>query len=174
MLFRSTGYNNTAIGSYAGYYNTTGHNNTFIGSGACGISPYYNNTINLGNSAITYLRAAVTNITSLSDARDKTDVADLPVGLEFIRQVRPVKFKWNTRDGKKVNVPDSGFIAQELQAVENSYNVADILGLVLSNADGSRLEATPGNLIPVIVKAIKELADKNDALTARVAVLEGK
>lgn len=35
-----------------------------------------------------------------------------------------------------------------------------------------RLEATPGNLLPVLVNAIKELSTKNDALEARIATLE--
>ena len=69
--------------------------------------------------------------------------------------MRPVKFKWATRDG---NVKDgkirSGFIAQELQ---ESQKDCDYLDLVMDN-NPDRLEAKQENLIPVLVKAIQELS----------------
>ena len=50
---------------------------------------------------------------------------------------------------------EAGFIAQDFQQVQKD-NDADYLGLVLeSNPD--KLEATPGKLIPILVKAIQEL-----------------
>jgi hypothetical protein len=84
------------------------------------------------------------------------------------------------RDGAKVGIPEAGFIAQELDAVQEQFGASDYLSLILKdNLD--RLEATPGKLLPVLVQAVKELADANDALTAsnadliaRVIALESK
>jgi len=45
-------------------------------------------------------------------------------------------------------------------------------GLVISNEDESRFEASPGKLLPLMVKAIQELANQNDELTARIVALE--
>ena len=79
--------------------------------------------------------------------------------------LRPVKFKWATRDG---NVKDgkyrAGFIAQELQALESSTSV-DYLDLVLDD-NPDKLEATEGHLLPVIIKAIQDLSAKVTALEA--------
>ena len=41
------------------------------------------NEITSGNSNVTELRCADTTISSLSDARDKTDIIDLPWGLNL-------------------------------------------------------------------------------------------
>ena len=109
----------------------------------------------------------------MSDYRDKSYIETLPVGLEFLRQVRPVKFTWNMRDGSKVGQKESGFIAQELKQVADNSPIKDWLdGLVISNEDESRFEAAPGKLLPLLVKAIQELADQNDVLTARITALE--
>ena len=181
LHYTTYGGGNTALGTCAGSSNGGGCNNTFIGFGACGIGSNCSNTITLGNNSIATIRAQVTSITALSDARDKTDIEALPIGLEFLRQVRPVKFTWNMRDGSKVGVKEGGFIAQELKQLSEDANVTDWLELVISNEDGSRLEATPGKLLPVIIKAIQDLAAQNDALTAqntdlvaRVTALENK
>jgi hypothetical protein len=122
--------------------------------------------VTFGNASITVLRAAVTTITSLSDARDKTDIVDLPLGLEFVNDLRPVKFTWEQRDSNPVKdgTSEAGFIAQEVQQVEEYHNASEYLGLIYDE-NPDKLEMTPGKLIPVLVKAIQEL-------TARVKLLE--
>ena len=100
----------------------------------------------------------------MSDRRDKTDIVDLPVGLDFINSLRAVKFKWQTREGtpSKDGTIRAGFIAQELQEAQKDH---DYLDLVMdSNPD--KLEAKQGKLIPVLVQAIKELSTKVAALEA--------
>lgn len=186
-LFSNTiGENNTAIGNWAGYgtgtnANTTGSNNTFIGNGSVGAAASDNNTITLGNASITTLRCQVGSITTFSDARDKTDIAPLAFGLNFINALNPVSFTWNMRqpepkDGEpvevygKVGVPDIGFIAQELQAAQQATGVT-IPGLVHeSNPD--RLEASPSAILPALVKAVQQLSAQVTALQAQVAALE--
>jgi hypothetical protein len=173
MYNNTSGCCNTSIGRYTGVINTTGSNNTFLGTKANGLAAGCSNTITLGNNAITTIRAQVTSITALSDYRDKAYIETLPVGLEFLRQVRPVKFTWKMRDGSKVGQKESGFIAQELKQVADNSSIKDWLdGLVISNEDESRFEAAPGKLLPLLVKAIQELADQNDVLTARIVALE--
>ena len=100
----------------------------------------------------------MTSITSLSDERDKTDIVDLPVGLDFINSLRPIKFKWQTREGvpAKDGTERAGFTAQQLKSAQTDA-AADYMNLVYeSNPD--KLEASYGNLIPVLVQAIKELS----------------
>ncbi len=95
----STGSDNTFLGVYAGEGNglnpiTTGSNNICIGSNSGAPTSSTSNSITLGNSSNNVLRCAVTSITSLSDARDKEEVAELAVGLEFVKELNPVSFVW--------------------------------------------------------------------------------
>jgi hypothetical protein len=163
----TTGNSNTAVGWCAGLTNTYGNNNTFLGNSAFGASATSCNAITLGNSSIATIRAQVTTITALSDCRDKTNICGLPIGLEFIRALRPVKFDWNMRTGEKVGIPESGFIAQELDEVQTRFTATDYLNLILGD-NPDRLEAAPGKLLPVLVQAVKELADEVDRLRALV------
>jgi hypothetical protein len=114
----------------------------------------------------------VTTITAISDARDKTDITALPVGLDFINSLNPVKFTWQMREPNEVKdgTSEAGFIAQDLQTAQNAAE-ADYLGLVYDQ-DPEKLEASAGKLIPVLVKALQELSDKNDFLESRIAQLE--
>jgi hypothetical protein len=114
---------------------------------------------------MTVIRAAVTTITALSDVRDKCDIATLNTGMDFLRQVRPVTFTWNMRDGGKVGAKETGFIAQELREVLDASAIRPWLSdLVISNDDDSRLEASPGKLLPLMIRALQELENSNQAL----------
>jgi hypothetical protein len=165
----SSGSNNTALGASAGgtatFFTYSGSNNMLLGYQASPSATAVSNEITLGNSSISTLRCQVTSITALSDERDKTDIVPLDYGLDFINELEPVAFTWNTRDGSKVGELDFGFIAQHLAEVEDKHN-AERLKLTLRTSE-EKLEATPGRLIPILVKAIQELS-------ARVAELESK
>jgi len=155
------GENNVLIGNFAGFTPvalTTGDNNIVIGAGAATAAATTNNSVTLGNTSITALRCAVTSITSLSDARDKKEVEDLNVGLEFIDGLRPVKFVWDDRNETgKHDIADFGFIAQDLKAAEDAVEMADVLKLVYDE-NPEKLEASYGKLIPILVKAVQELS----------------
>ena len=147
-----------------------GSNNTVIGFNAAPAAIGSSNTITLGNASITTIRAAQQTITSLSDARDKTDVTALPVGLDFVNSLNPVKFTWQMREPNEVKdgTSEAGFIAQDLQSAQEDAG-ADYLGLVYDE-NPERLEASAGKLIPILVKAIQELSAKVEALEAKLEV----
>lgn len=151
----TTGFYNTAIGYEAGRYIYTGSNNTAIGYNAQPSSNAVSNQITLGNESITSLRAMVTSITALSDRRDKTEIIDIAEGIDFIKQLKPVTFTWNTRDKAKVGIKAAGFIAQDLLALQKSSEIGDNLDLV-SEDNPDKLEARYNNLLPVMVKAIQD------------------
>lgn len=162
----TTGDNNTILGAAAAGTLSTGNNNTVLGQGANTAAATSSNSVTLGNTSITVIRAAVTTISSTSDARDKTDIVDLPLGLEFINDLRPVKFTWQQRDPNPIKdgTSEAGFIAQEVQQAQTSHNADHYLGLIYDE-NPDKLELSPGKLIPVLVKAIQELS-------ARVKLLE--
>ncbi|MBL8017754.1 MAG: tail fiber domain-containing protein, partial [Ignavibacteria bacterium] len=170
-LANSLGAYNTAIGYDAGTNITTGTNLTLIGQNSEPSSGTTMNQVTLGNNSVTSLRCNVQTITSLSDVRDKKNINGLSLGLDFIMQLKPRQFNWdrrewydsNTSDGSKMESdPTAGFIAQELDSVQNQFN-APWLKLVLKD-NPEKWEATYGNLLPVVVKAVQELKTENDRL----------
>jgi hypothetical protein len=163
----TTGNNNVLLGNDAADSLTTGSNNIVIGWITEATTPTTDNSITLGNSYHNVLRCAVTSITSLSDARDKKNIEELPVGLEFIKNLKPVSFVWNERaENGKHDIKDFGFIAQDLKKSQEDVNLADTLKLVYEE-NPEKLEASYGKLIPILVKAIQDL-------TAKVELLEKK
>jgi len=162
----TTGQTNTLVGGLSGFGLITGSNNTAVGYGAQPASGSTSNSVTLGNSSISVLRCQVTSITALSDKRDKTDIVDIQHGLSFVNTLRPVSFTWNTRDGSKVGIKDSGFIAQDLKAAQEAVNDVETLNLVYEE-NPEKLEASYGRLIPVLVKAVQELSAKVEELEAR-------
>jgi hypothetical protein len=154
-----TASNNTAIGHDAGFnggVTYTGSNVMLLGKGANPSGTAVSNEITLGNSSITALRCEVSTISALSDKRDKIDIEPLNYGLAFLNELNPVEFTWNMRDGAKVGVKDIGFIAQDLAELEDEHDPERLRLTLRSNPD--KMEATPGRLIPILVKAIQELA----------------
>ena len=107
--FDGTGSNNTVVGALAvsgAVDDLNGSNNTVIGYEADPSTISVSNQITLGNASITALRCNVTSISSLSDQRDKTDIEELPVGLDFINALKPVRFTWDTRVPQSITRPD--------------------------------------------------------------------
>ncbi len=117
MLKNDTGSGNTALGAFAMINNTSGSQNTAVGNGALADNVDFNNTsalgsganvtgsnqVQLGNSATTtYTYGAVQN---RSDSRDKTDIRDTALGLDFILALRPVDFRWDMREDYRTPPP---------------------------------------------------------------------
>ena len=146
-----SGFFNTYLGRDSGTGHINGTNCTFVGNAAAPSTTGASNEIVLGDASVAALRCQVTSITALSDRRDKTKIEDSNYGLNVIDKLKPVTFDWNTRDGAKVGIKDLGFIAQDLQKVDDEN-----LKLVY-DTNPEKLEASYGRLIPVLVKAIQEL-----------------
>ncbi len=169
----TSGYNNTAIGYANGSTLITGYNNTLIGYNAEPAASNTTNSITLGDANIVTLRCADTTISTLSDRRDKKNIEDLPVGLNFINELRPVKFDWETRDGSKIGQKSYGFIAQELDEAQQKYGNEEYLRLVLKD-NPDKLEAAAMRTYPVLVKAVQELSELVQELRAEIEILKNK
>ena len=167
----STGQVNTCVGFNAGNTLTTGSNNTLLGRDATPSAADVSNEITLGSSSVVTLRCQQTSISALSDARDKDEIQDLSLGLDYIQQVRPVEFVWQMRDGAVKDKKDFGFIAQEMQAVEDANDAPWVRSVLRNNPD--RLEVAPAQLLPIAIKAIQELSAQVDELKAEIATMKG-
>jgi hypothetical protein len=130
-----TGANNTAVGAQAGY-TSIGSSNVFVGFAAAvnaaaggsntgvganclaSVTTWSNcaalgrnadvtgaNQVQLGDSATTvYAYGAVQN---RSDARDKADIRDTVLGLDFILKLRPRDWRWDLRDDYRDSEPSA-------------------------------------------------------------------
>lgn len=162
---------NIAIGYEAACTLTTGIGNLVIGYQAQTQNATSSNQIIIGTTAYTSQFAPSATWSALSDSRDKAEVETITLGIDFIREIRPVKFKWQLR-GTDVNhprwgMPDSGFLAQELLTTANKWSANSWLKIA-SDSDPEQLYADPGRLLPVIVKAIQDLDAKIEELRALI------
>ena len=199
-LIAVTGSINTGLGKDSGLEIVGGSNNMCLGhdsgrSGSPGGSiTSGNNTITLGDNNIATANIKV-DWTVSSDQRDKTDFTALDIGLDFVKALNPVTYKWDQRsdygdhtaddwslsdqtpDGThKKDWLDVGFKAQEVEALEQAvgYNKSNKTNLTVSlSPDGEQYGMKYSKFVPILVKAIQEQNALIEALTARVATLEG-
>jgi len=171
LLCSPTGCFNTVIGTCAARGNS-GNYNVVIGANACTSSTTINNQVSLYNGT-TYARLTGSTLSwaFVSDARDKRNIENLPLGLEFIESLQPRKFEWDHRHtDADQGRPASGFIAQEvLEVVEaNDAGYANLVDT--DNPD--QYTFSQANLVPILVNAVKELAAEVKLLKAEVAELK--
>ena len=76
------------------------------------------------------------------------------------------------RDGGKVDIPEMGFIAQDLQQVQEETGIT--VPRLVSDSNPDRLEASYGTLLPIMVKATQELSTKGTTSGAKITELETK
>ena len=192
LVFINTGSGNTVVGQCALSVNQTGNNNTVMGhcagtslaTGSCNVligacaGSFTSFCITTQNNCVQITSGTVagtakycgtfTSWTSLSDGRFKKCVQDLPQGLAFVKELRPVTYQWNdpkltSDDPDKVY---SGFIAQEVLESEER-NEARYLGIA-DDSDPEHLSVGTTAIIPLLVNAIKELSAEVEALKARL------
>jgi hypothetical protein len=181
----TTGGNNTALGVGAGYSCTTGNNNAFLGwnSGSDGLISIsvQSNYVVIGNNstAVVYCKQPLTNP---SDARDKTNIVPISVGLEYVTKLKPVSFNFDDRgwypegqspDGTKMcSVNCIGFLAQDILATENEIGLP--FNHVINTDFPEKLAIAPGNLIPILVKSIQELTTRLQMAEQEIALLKAR
>lgn len=103
------------------------------------------------NSSI-YAATTITaggNITAYSDARLKTDITTITDALALVKRLRGVRYV-------KGGEPGVGVVAQEMREV-----VPEVV------QDGEYLSVAYGNLVGVLIEAVKELSIQVDRLRAR-------
>jgi hypothetical protein len=194
---------NTAIGTLAMSNHVTGEANTVLGYGAMRTMQDGSNATTVSNSTAIGYNASVSGDAQLqlgntgatvyaygavqnrSDMRDKAEIRDTVLGLDFINQLKPKDFKWNYRedyievdengavtkhenDGSKTRDRyHHGLIAQDVQAIIEQTGL-DFGGFQDHSKNGGNDVLSIGyeELIAPLIKAVQEL-------TARVKELEG-
>ena len=193
----STGYYNTLIGGLAGDHVTTGQNNVVIGFNTDTSSATVSqaivigaavtgaaNTVTFGSSTnkITSTFTGTPNWAHSSDERLKKNIQEVPIGLAFINDLRPVIYNWKGnheldssdkelehlyKENAEDNVFDTtttqwGFVAQEIKSALDKAGVDDWDGWSTDEHGVQRLAHTA--LIEPLVKAVQELAAEVEKL----------
>jgi hypothetical protein len=174
------GSGNIGIGYRTGS-SVVGANNTI--SIGCNVTTSDNNghTAVGGSSVSTFCTA--TPWVTISDKRDKSDINVLNenLGLNFIRNLRPVKFNFDFREnyvkkcGFEYGVKDGtlkqtiesyGFIAQEIEQTMNNLNVE--FESLNYEEDGDNYRLIYEGLISPIVKSLQQTINRLEILEDKV------
>ena len=125
-----------------------------------------------------------------SDARDKTDIASAALGIDFIKKLNPVSYKFVVGNNKESGFDEEGnriyeavpgkrthwgFIAQEVKEAADEFGV-DFGGWILTDTED--LDSQQGlrydQFIAPLTKALQEALAEIDILKAKVASLEAQ
>jgi photosystem II stability/assembly factor-like uncharacterized protein len=215
LVGRSDSTTNTVVGYQAGYSLLMGDSNVFVGAnaglwGTPNTVTYGSNNVNIGtNSPKLFFNTSNQiaigngqhNFAILwgqnyapqpwwvqSDIRDKADTGSFTLGLDFVRQIQPKEFKWDSRvnypsgstpDGTyKQSGSSYGFIAQDIEAAAAAAGVSGSLFIVETSGSysgsvdpsGSGLfglkVVSPGMVDLVVFNAVKELDTTVNFLSA--------
>ena len=164
---------NIAIGDAAMYNLQSGQNNIAIGWNAgrsgsqtpqsLGAITTNSNEIQMGNTSHTgaYIQIGWTTV---SDARDKGQIKDVPHGLDFVNQLQPKSFEFKPdREAEETDgIERYGFLAQDVLELEGENPV------VVNKNDEHKLKMTNDYLVPILVNAIKELKAEIDTLKSQI------
>ena len=191
-------YTNSNVRILSGYngQGTEFHNQNSVRPGA-------DNSIDLGSGAYRYDDVFATNGTiQTSDSRLKQEVETSVLGINFVKALRPVSYKWI--EGKKVPIVDSvdengdnvyrsdddnnwvyesragarkhwGFIAQEVKQAVDDAGV-DFAGWTLADKDDpdSTQSLRYEEFIAPLTKALQEAIAEIETLKTKVAALEAQ
>lgn len=154
--------------------------------------------VDLGQATQRWRRVYAANTTiSSSDARLKTSVVDAELGLNFIKSLRPVSYKFINGDFEQVLDEDGnplfdgvdalgkpipvtigragvrrhwGFIAQEVKQAVDASGVEDFAGWVQDDLSdpSSNQSLSYEQFIAPLTKAVQELATKVEELESRI------
>ncbi|WP_289100941.1 pyocin knob domain-containing S74 family peptidase [uncultured Marinobacter sp.] len=139
--------------SSTGMVTTLGGRTTSIGSRNASYSHYQSST---GNHYFYGTVTAQSNITAYSDRRVKTNLEQIPDALEKVQQLTGY-----TYDRTDLDTPrQMGVVAQDVQKVAPEA--------VTENPENGHLHVAYGNLVGLLIEAIKEQQTQIDELKRRV------
>ena len=186
--YNSRGKLNTASGYGALYNNMIGDNNSAFGANAGPNSGVFSNTTTLGYyataTASNQVKIGNTSVisigghmmwTTFSDGRFKRNIKEDVSGLDFVNQLRPVSYEVDKLAVNRfLNIPDSvsqqlnakavpvretGFIAQEVEAIIKKTGYV-FSGVEAPQNDSDHYSIRYAAFVVPLVKAVQELTAK--------------
>jgi hypothetical protein len=174
-LGKATNNKCVAVGDRALDNVTSGANNIALGSESGAKSNWLNwttesNRLTLGNYDITHSYVKV-DWTVGSDIRDKTDFGTVPHGIDFVKQLDPISYKFRTARDEDTTTGGVkyGFSAQDILALEKANGGTNV---IVDDEFEEHLNFTNSHLTPILVNALKEAITKIETLETKVQALE--
>lgn len=151
------------------------------------VRPGNDNAYSLGESGIRWSAVWAANGTiQTSDEREKKDIVDSDLGLDFVSKLRPVSFKWKVGKNEVTSELDGldeegnpktkivvtpiegkrthyGLIAQEVETLLDGKDFGGFIHDAETDIKGLRYD----QFIPVLINAIKELKAEIEILKAK-------
>lgn len=162
LLANTTGRDNVAVGMGALSGGSAGINNIGIGRDTQVSTVGASNQIRMGNTAVT-LAAVQVAWTITSDRRWKSNIKESNLGLDFIKQLKPVVYtrkdvelegeKYVLKEKTSNPTTEYGFIAQELEETLSKFDTKNN-GIISKGDDGYGVRYN--DLIAPMVKAMQE------------------
>ena len=142
-----------------------------------------NFSVDLGASANRFQDVYAINATIQTlDKKEKTDISDSDLGLDFVNRLTPKSFK-RLKGGEPETRTHYGLVAQDVETVlvdisKTNVDFAALIKSPITDEDGKdtgehRYGLRYDEFLGPIISAIKELSTKIDNLTTRVVALEG-
>jgi Chaperone of endosialidase len=170
----SDGGSGSTIGIGSAEFMTDGGNQVIMMDS--NLTPFNDNDDALGSSDYRWTAVwAVDGTINTSDVSLKKNIKPLNYGLKDLMDIETITYQWKNSDFEDTKI---GFSAQNLKSIIPEV-VRDYDVVVTDEATNSKIKV-PSNklgvyysdLIPITVKAIQELKEKNDQLEERVKELE--
>jgi hypothetical protein len=194
----TTGVNNTIIGSLVNSLPSNLSNNIIIADGAGNrrinvdsagntgigtttpsttlqvagqITPATDNAYDLGDAALRFTAVyAVNGTIQTSDVREKKDVQESDLGLDFIQKLRPVSYRWKNKTDSNLHY---GLIAQETQkAIQDSKKSSQDETIVYRNPKRDLYGLNYSELIAPVIKAVQEIYSVVQGNSQEITVLK--
>jgi hypothetical protein len=160
------------LGYNAGFNQTSGDNNIMIGNGANVPNLTGSNQIRMGNTAITYAGIQV-SWTTTSDRRLKTNIISSPLGLEFVKELRPVVYNRYINNNTSFDTKNEyGFIAQDVKELLDKRGITAQSGLLSYDQGTDRYSIRYNDFIAILTKALQEETAKTESLQAQINELK--
>ncbi len=209
-LYNNTSGNfNLGLGSLAGYNSQTGSYNVFVGANAdMNTLGYYTNVAAIGSNAIVtnsnMIRFGDNNVTVIggasgwstpSDLRVKTNIQQNVPGLNFIRLLEPVTYKFDldaysqiigrkksvSLDGNNINEYEkgkakkeslvyTGFIAQDVEQAAKSINY-NFSGVIAPQNEKDVYSICYVEFVMPLIKSAQELNQIQDSMEIEIEKL---
>ena len=205
MSFNATSYRNTTIGSDATgsfiVYDDTAAAYRMVISSAGNTQPGADNAYSLGVSGTRWSAVWAANGTiQTSDEREKKEIVDSDLGLDFVNQLRPVSFKWKVgqnvvtsevvKDEEGNPILDEkgnekiesvitpregkrthyGLIAQEVEKLLDGKDFGGFIHDKDTDTKGLRYD----QFVPILIKSIQEQQEQIKSLTEQVEALKSQ
>jgi hypothetical protein len=136
----------------------SGSTDVVVVDSGTGLFPWFDNTFTLGQSTFRWSAVYAANgVIQTSDAVLKRDIAPLTYGLDEVRRLQPVSFRWKDGDDGE----HLGLLAQDVREV-----VPEVVHG--SGIPGEALGMNYGELLPVLINAIQEQQEQIEQLQLRL------